>query len=195
MNNCKIGIDLDGVIANFAYSFTELASHVYGMRVIEDENQILDWDWSKWYGLDKKRLEKLFEMIDESDIFWMQLKLLPQPEEWNRFKTIFNLQNYDVYFITSRQNGINIKKQCEQWLEMNGWNNPTVLLSTQKELVVKGLELDYFIDDNYNTCVKVKEMNPSTTTIIRDYPYNQGSEQFIRVKNLNEFIAWIIGTY
>lgn len=54
MNNCKIGIDLDGVIANFAYSFTELASHVYGMRVIEDENQILDWDWSKWYGLDKK---------------------------------------------------------------------------------------------------------------------------------------------
>jgi len=190
----KIGIDIDGVIANFSKAFSLLLRDMYGnhLPIIENENEILYWDWEKWYPLEEPELyEKAFEEINKSDNFWMQVELINE-EHWNRFVKCFNVPEHEVYFITSRTNGINLHHQTVEWLSYHGWKNPQVILSKQKHVIVDELKLDYFIDDNLSTLSSVSWYTDAKCYLY-NYPHNAGyyfSDS--RVNNLYDFTTIIL---
>lgn len=188
----KIGVDIDGVIANFIRGFSILARNRFGKHVpiIENKEDILTWDFS-FLNITEREAGEIFIEIQKSDSFWTTLKVVDL-ESWRDFITEFNTDKYEVYFISNRENGINLHSQTVKWLNSVGWRNPQVILTKTKHYIIGLLEIDYFIDDNSKNCQDAL-MLTSADCYVYDYPHNRYIEmeyfnsEIKRVNNLTEF--------
>lgn len=189
----KIGIDIDGVIANFMHHFSILSRNMYGehLPILESEDEILNWDIHKFYPLTEEQIINVFDEINNMDTFWMQLNLI-DVKNWIRFKDEFNNKEFEVYFITSRINGKNLHYQTVEWLTYNGWKNPQVIFANKKHDAINLLNIDYFIDDKLSTC-EMCFIKTNCKVFIYDYPHNKKTvyANLKRLKNLGEFIDFI----
>lgn len=194
MKNLKIGVDIDGVVGNFIKLFSMHLRDMYGkeLPIVENSDNVPDWDMHLWYPLSKQQISDGFKEINKSNSFWMQLELINK-EHWENFIHSFNHPFYDVYFITSRENGINIHYQTVSWLYYHGWENPQVILSNKKYNIINGIGIDYFIDDNFLT-VKDATEKTNATCVLYNYPHNNIINQpdLLRVNNLEEFTNLIL---
>lgn len=189
----KIGVDIDGVIGNFIKHFSMLLREMYRnhIPIIENSDNVPEWDMHKWFPLTEEEIDKGFEEIGKSNSFWLQLELINQ-EHWERFIKEFNNDDYDVYFITSRVNGIGIRSQTINWLEWNGWKNPQVILSTNKPYVINGIGINYFIDDKDDTVFYAHNLTFAKCYLYK-YPHNcLYYSNLNRLNNLDEFTNLIL---
>ena len=186
----KIGIDIDGVLADFTTDYIELLCEVSGVdrrpTSLYTTWQAPCWGFEEGLGFSKKDINTTWEVIKLSDDFWFNLA--PLSPEIN----LHALANNDeVYFITTRV-GKHVKHQTEQWLkEIHNVLNPTVLISADKGAVARGLELDVFIDDRDKNLWSVKGARKQTQCYVLDYPYNSGVDSTIatRIQQLSEIIC------
>lgn len=181
----RIGIDIDGVIANF-YSAYETA-------VIEEaggedkfpakypEQLPPVWDWPEHYGYDKMITGRVWKKIKESRSFWGNLGKLPDAKVLDQSMP---WAIHDVYFITNRA-GANAKQQTERWLrERFPIHNPTVLVTPNKGLAAAALQLDVYIDDKGENVLAVEQQSPATRVYLIDRPYNEHVKVQRRVSGL-----------
>lgn len=196
----RIGVDLDGVIADFSFRFSQVLRKLYGdhLPIVTDNRSIKHWDWYLWYPITKEEYDRAWNHILKNEVdFWESLPILNK-NEWYSIKELMLYDNIDVYFITSRAKtpGKSIITQCINWLEMSGWNNPQVIVSDEKEYIVKYLKIDYFVDDKKENCEDVKKMNSNCVVYVYDALHNRSLEDFNlgikRIYDLNEFLADIL---
>lgn len=156
MINVKIGIDLDGVLADFTFGFATQARRL-GLSPAYNSNE-QQLQYNGLCGLKMGDMEKVWKEIEKSRVFWSRLPSLIKPETWTRIKRACTL--HDVYFITSRFCGQHLKLQTEVWLRSFGVRNPTVLLVPSpraKAVIADRLHLDYVIDDSPEVLRAYKE--------------------------------------
>ncbi len=195
----KLGIDIDGCLANFAEKYAHLIIEVteknhfpVGWRVSEDFPPC--WDFDTAAGYTNKELAKVWDVIKRSTTFWE--KLLPldgAPETIKQFNRLAKA-GYDIYFLTNRI-GTKVKMQTEKWLYHCGLDYPTVLLAADKEPLIRALGIEAFIDDKPDTIMdlvqavtknredakvgKAKEEYKCWDHIyLKDAPYNRKDGQF-----------------
>lgn len=144
----KIGIDIDGVLADFNQSFIERCIAVTGRNLFPPDYIPTCWDYPQSLGYTKEETDAVWADIVVDPTFWESL--IPYDEA-----RMFLLQlpemvkKHDVYFITSRP-GIQAKLQTENWLHYQSadffWQ-PTVLICSNKGAAAIALNLDVYIDD------------------------------------------------
>lgn len=168
----KIGIDIDGVLADFNTGYIDLIRRTTGIQLPPVSNVYPDvWHYERAAGVTKKQEHEVWEHIRNSE-FWGQLFPLKGTLEVLDKLTQLRYEGHEIYFITSRV-GKKVKFQTERWLSLYGMNNPTVLISDKKGPVAQGLELDVFIDDKPENCADVQLASPKTRVFLLDQPYNR----------------------
>lgn len=179
----KLGIDIDGVLADFMKPAKDIAEAVTGKLIYEPA---LDWDWTNWHITDLQ-MDRIWEIIKDTSNFWMLLTRLPGV---NPSDLIALDQHHTLYFITTRvpTKGLTVEKQSAYWLSHSlGLTHPTVLVSKHKDQLAKALKLDAMIDDKPENLAGIAQASPTTQLYLMDQSYNQHEKRFERVNTFEEF--------
>ena len=178
----KLGVDLDGVLANWNDPMLALLNKVYFTHhKWGPEGGPTTWNWPvDQFGFTKDEVHKVWlDHINNTD-FWETLPVLDQPG-LDHIKRLQYL--HDIYFLTNRT-GPQVKARTENWLLRHGVMVPTVLqVRGSKAKVIDGLALDCFIDDSADNLSM--GTNPYYTPYLRDAPYNgEGYADIRRVRTI-----------
>jgi hypothetical protein len=137
------------------------------------------WDWPKeFFG--RHIPAAAYALVDQPDsTFWLDRQPL-QP--WvDFFKSLQS--SYALVFVTSRRGTPACRKQTVQWLEQQGFVDPTVIFSRDgfKGWAVAALGAVAFIDDHYKNCVDVLRANGTKCKVfVKDWQYNrQGVNSYV----------------
>lgn len=172
-----IGLDVDGVLADFNESFIDRVIAVTGRDLFPPRPfDIPTWAYPEYYGYTAQENEKVWTSIEQDDSFWYDLNAYPDGEVVSKYLADRLLRHDDdLYFITSRP-GLRAKSQTEQWLidELNVFG--TVLISSAKGLCAKALKLDVYIDDRWENAVDVAS-NTNTKAVLMNRPWNTAYDE------------------
>lgn len=161
----RIGIDIDGVLAEFNTEFKK------SFPRIPDDFVPDVWDWPRKYGATDKEIEEAWDDLWYSSTFWPRLS--PYPEMLKQVKVINTLteDGYEIYYITAR-NSWNAKFDTETWLLRHGIRCPTVIISEgkQKGKICSALGLDAMLDDSVENIIPISDACPA---YLLDRPWNQ----------------------
>ena len=172
----RIGLDIDGVFADFNVSFIERCISITGVdRFPVRPFDIPTWDYPQHYGYTAAQTEAVWENITADPLFWASLSAYP----WTQTALLrLNPNEDDIYFVTSRP-GVIPKQQTEAWLLANGGPlAPTVLISSLKGECALALQLDVYIDDRDKNVYDVMTISPKTRTFLLDKPWNRGDHVY-----------------
>lgn len=143
-----IGVDVDGVLADFGGAARRLCQALFNGRPADHLVQ-RGWGFDS-IGLSSEEEDELWRTIDSNENWWYN-SLFPLPNT-NLLKALCD--KHRVIFITNRKDALPqsgsmpVNEQTAYWLR--NWfkiPNPTVLLSKTKGPLALGLKLDYFVDD------------------------------------------------
>ena len=170
-----IGIDIDGVIADFNKDFIEKSIEVTGRDLYPERPfEITTWNYPESYGYSNEEVHKIWKEIKTSHDFLEELCYL----------------DADFYFITARP-GLRSKLQTEIWLELHGFPKPTVLISGDKDGLCKSLGVNFYIDDKVENCEHVEIYSPATMCYMLARPWNRKVKGVPRIDTLYEFLGEI----
>ena len=160
----NILVDLDGVIANFGKTFSELCNLKYGDRcqVIENTIDMPFWHWEDWYDITENEILDVWEDIRATSNFWMSLEILDY-WDWVYFRNALNKhESINVYFITAREetDGLSVANQSALWLTRQGWDNPFVIQNRKKGELSKLLDIKFVIDDKDKNIIDINKHIP-----------------------------------
>lgn len=171
----KVGIDVDGVLANFNDGFIDYLVSVLNKDLFPTRPfDIETWDYPQSYGYTEEEVNEVWRHIKADLNFWGQLK--PYADTQNFLSFLYHWQGIrnDVYFITARL-GLAAKVQTEQWLNRYGFPKATVLISPHKGDAAAILDLDVYIDDRDKNVYNVLQSRREQTNVyLRDQPWNRG---------------------
>lgn len=171
----KIGIDIDGVLADFCTAYEALHVEVTGRNTFApygQEEGPVTWNWPVVYGYTKEETAEVWNRIKSSDNFNMLLKTLPDARALRHWRGV---RKHDVYFVTARV-GERVKWQTEEWLQdVFGYydETPTVLIASDKGAIAKALNLDIYVDDNWHNAYNTGVASPTTQVYLIDRAYNR----------------------
>lgn len=188
----RIGVDIDGVLADFNNALIH--------RVIEVTDKDLfpvrpfdipTWNYPEHYGYSAAEVSAVWEDIKADSNFWYDLVDYPQTAALLAELTDAEADGAEVYFITARP-GTRVKEQTEEWLHDMGFFEATVLISSAKGLCARALNLTHYIDDRWENVVDVKQYNPSTEVYLLTQPWNvnndAGAQGVWRIDSIMDFM-------
>lgn len=177
----RIGIDVDGVLADFVSAYQPLFVEVTGRNKFEpgDIDNPPSWNWPTDRGYTAEETREVWKRIFADPEFWLNLHTIPhEVETLQHYYDHIVDAGHEVTFITNRA-GIAPRLQTEQWLEEAcGVFNPHVVIVGQgmKGHIAKAMELDCYVDDNYDNALDVILLSKART-YLRDCAYNRGLMQ------------------
>lgn len=185
----NIGVDIDGVLANFLQSAYETMRVMFNGRPDPSLFQT-SWAFSS-LGITKEEENQLWKTIDVTENWWMNLDPLPNT---NLLKPLCD--THRVIFITNRKDanvGWPIEQQSSEWLRRNyQLFFPNVIISDNKGPIAQGLKLDYFIDDRPKNVMEVNYAYPSCYTFLKRDTYNTELQGVLEVPHFDAFAQRIL---
>lgn len=172
----KIGLDVDGVLANFIYKY-KWAAEELGLAYQDGI-----WD----LGLNAEEVDLCWKLIKSTPDFWQTVP----PYEDLEFLAEKDSQ-HELCFITARvpTEGSPVNWQTAWWLEDHlGITLPTVLVVANwrdKPALIKALKLDAFLDDKMES-VENMVYSHGLNALLLDQPWN-ASADVNRVYSVSEF--------
>lgn len=171
MSKVIVGVDLDGVLANFNAAYRRKLIAVTGRDLIPEGEEPPVWDYAcPYYGYTRDEDKATWAAIIADPYFWFGLEAMP-----DAYGFLADVGHMDeVYFMTTRP-GLDVKGQSEHWLFDSGANDgPTVLICRgEKGHLARGLGLTHFIDDKPENCLSVATISPATAVYLLACKYNE----------------------
>lgn len=171
----KLGIDLDGCLANFTDSYAKLLTRRSGIPFPPSSDEFpREWFWDRAAGITREiEGETWSKDILKSKNFWQNLAPLPNAKPAIRWLNRLAKSGNEVYYITNRP-GDTSKHQTEKWLYELGMNYPTVITTADKLPFVKAIKLDFYVDDKTETIQEIAAANlPNLRLYLREWAYNR----------------------
>ena len=201
----NIGVDIDGIFANFHYSFSQVANKLFGCPIVEDINEVRAYRWEDWgYPLTKEQHNLVWREIDKNvSDFWFNAKSLVKGSVFDRLE-LLEQNNHSIYFITTRRNtaGKNVLNQTNRWIKKHSsLEHFSVIPTTKKGKILNDIGMDYFVDDYPENLIEATIEAPKCKSFLLVRPYNSYFLQFIKdshkfknigiVYNVDEFLDQI----
>lgn len=188
----KIGIDVDGVLADFNQDFIQTVIDATGKDLFPPRPfDIPCWDYPEHYGYTAADTKHVWQdVIIPDPTFWVSLEPYPGTEAALQLLKDRDDEHDEVYFITARP-GTFPKHQTEVWLRAHhgdfNWR-PTVLISGMKGQCAEALRLDKYIDDRSENVLDVSRECKGTYLMTRPWNKDLDCEKYgiTRVTSIEE---------
>jgi hypothetical protein len=148
----RVGIDLDGVLADFRSAFRTIASSVLRSELKGGEEELTADD-----------VERVWKTIASTHNWWVSVEA-HEPEQIARLFRLARDKQWEIVFLTKRppSGGDAVQYQTQWWLEQQGFLLPAVItVPGSRGELANALRLDILIDDLFVNCAEV--VGASTT--------------------------------
>jgi len=143
----RLGIDVDGVVADFRTAFRALAERELGIAPDDVETE-----------LSKPDVERLWRSVAAATNWWLDVPPY-EPDQLTRLYALVRRARWEVFFMTSRpvSAGDSVQLQTQVWLERHGFYLPSVLTAPTgaRGELVRSLRLDLALDDRMVNCLEI----------------------------------------
>jgi hypothetical protein len=195
----RIGIDIDGVLADFRTAFRAAAR-----RCLRHDIEEAD-DFESVGPLSPDDVRRVWEHIGSTQNWWMDVPAY-EPDQIARLYSVMRSANWEVFFMTKRppSAGDTVQFQTQWWIERFGFYLPAVMtVPGSRGEIANGLRLDMIIDDQLINCVEVISAAPAKALLMlrtadaaaRDHASNRGigvvaslSEAITVLERLNDVL-------
>ena len=187
-----VGLDIDGVVADFLSPFLLRLEKRIGKGPIPAES-LRSVRLSAHPVLTEDAVRDCADAVRRDPDFWDGLDSLLSPEQWRRLEHLS--QGGQLSFITHRtgHESWDIHAVTSEWFRRHGITNPDVhLVENEKSAVVEKLGVVLFVDDNYENCQDVAE-HTSARVLMPHHPYNGAFSHpgVTRIMHFNEVFTEI----
>jgi hypothetical protein len=158
----RIGIDVDGVIADFRTAFRAAAVRCLRRDVAESG------DPDATGPLSPDDIRKVWAYIARTQNWWMEVPPY-EPDQIARLYSLTRAVGWEVFFMTKRppSAGDSVQFQTQWWIERFGFYLPAVLtVPGSRGDVANGLRLDMIIDDQVLNCIEVISAAPTKALLM-----------------------------
>lgn len=158
----RIGVDVDGVLADFRAAFREAARQTLGRDFVEPE------DPKNPQAILQKDVRRVWDWVGKQTNWWMELAPY-EPGQIARLYSITRAARWEVFFLTNRpaSAGDSVQFQTQWWIEREGFFLPAVLtVPGSRGDIANGLRLDLLIDDLSINCVEVVSSSPTKALLM-----------------------------
>lgn len=166
----RVGLDVDGVLADFRTAFRELATSELGdTRQADIET-----------NLSKGDIERLWKAVARVANWWTALPAY-EADQLGRLYALSRRWRWEVFFMTSRppSAGDAVQLQTQAWLEQHGFFLPAVLTAPAgaRGELARGLRLDVVVDDHFVNCMEIIGASNSKVLLMARQPIDQERRQ------------------
>lgn len=160
----RIGVDVDGVLADFRAAFRALARPQPASPSLEENSPAT-------MPLEPARVRQLWNVIANTPNWWLQLTAY-EPSQIQRLYSLGRQHGWEVFFLTKRpaSAGDPVLVQTQWWLERHGFYMPAVItVPGSRGELANALRLDLVIDDQMENCAEViSSSSTKTVLMVRD---------------------------
>ena len=159
----KIGVDVDGVLADFRIGFTQAVRAVHGHDVGPDDPAT---SWSD--RLSNRELDAAWKHISRTANWWTTLKAYEKPQV-KRLYDLTRERRWEVFFLTKRPAtaGEPVQYQTQWWIEQQGFLMPSVItVPGSRGELSNALRLDIVIDDQVINCIEVVSASAAKAILV-----------------------------
>jgi hypothetical protein len=175
----RIGIDVDGVLADFRTAFRNAAQK----SLRHDIDPTPDTEEASGV-LTPRDVRRVWDDIGKTQNWWMDVPPY-EPEQIARLYAITRAVGSEVFFLTKRppSAGDSVQFQTQWWIERFGFYLPAVLtVPGSRGDIANGLRLDVLVDDQLINCVEVVSSSAAKAVLMlrtsdpaaRDHATNRG---------------------
>ena len=154
----RLGIDVDGVVADFRSAFRALAERELGITAKDAESD-----------LTKADIERLWRAIAGMANWWLDVPAY-EPDQIDRLYSRVRQSRWEVFFVTSRppSAGDSVQLQTQVWLERHGFFLPSVLTAPAgaRGELARCLRLDIALDDRIVNCLEITSASNSKAVMV-----------------------------
>jgi hypothetical protein len=146
----RIGIDIDGVLADFRTAFRAAARRCLRRDIEESDDAAAG-------PLSPDEVRRVWEHIAKTQNWWMDVPAY-EPDQIARLYSVMRAVGWEVFFMTKRppSAGDSVQFQTQWWIERFGFYLPAVMtVPGSRGDIANGLRLDMIIDDQLINCVEV----------------------------------------
>jgi 5' nucleotidase, deoxy (Pyrimidine), cytosolic type C protein (NT5C) len=187
-----VGLDIDGVLADFLSPFLRLLEKRTGTGRI-DPQAYIDLNFSAHPAFSSEIVIECILKVSNDPQFWEQLYPLPSAAQWEILDGLS--RKHQLIFITHRYecDNYSIHQVTCDWLRKHGVSDPVVYFtrSYKSELIAK-LKVGLFVDDRHENCQDVAE-NTNAVVLMPHRPYNQTFSHpgVQRIQDLDELLPFL----
>jgi len=187
-----VGLDIDGVVADFLSPFLRVVEKKLGNGPIPAET-ITDFNFKDHPLLSEKIVDECMVSVSYDPGFWHKLSSLLSVEQWQELDKLS--RKGQLIFITHRyeRETYDIHEVTRHWLERHGIGKPVVYFTQEsKAKLVDHLGVSLFVDDRHENCQEVAERTRAMV-VMPHRPYNQTftHPRVKRIWNFNELFAYL----
>lgn len=156
----RIGLDVDGVLADFRTAFREAAS---GLAADDRDLNVVSPA-----SLSDRELKRAWKAVSAIPNWWLNLRAF-EPEQIRRLYGMTRQLKWEVFFLTKRPrtDGDSVQFQTQWWLEHHGFFLPSVLtVPGSRGEIANALHLDIVVDDLHLNCVEVISASPAKALLL-----------------------------
>ena len=187
-----VGMDIDGVVADFLPPFLQRLAECAGKGPIDPES-VTDPSFTNHPLLSQEIISRCMVEVSYDAGFWQELAPLPSAEEWLALDRL-SRQNR-LIFITHRyeRETYDISRITCDWLKKHGVSNPVVYFTqSHKSELIEKLAVELFVDDRHENCREAAE-NTHAVVMMPHRPYNSAFShpRVQRVQDLAEIFSFL----
>src|ERR1043166_5530311 len=166
-----IGLDIDGVLADFLPPFLKLLEKRVGNGPI-DPLSIIDPSFISHPLISQELIAECMVEVSYNARFWEDLAPLPTSKQWQELENLSQKQK--LVFVTHRyeRDTYSIQQLTCDWLRKHGVTKPVVYFTqSYKSELVRELKLELFVDDRHENCLDIAE-NTNAVVMMPHRSYN-----------------------
>jgi len=177
----KVMLDIDGCLAGFLLSFSQVGHEMFGTEVVKSESEQKQWD--SIGGMTSDQQEKVWEVVVKDPAFWCNMSIIISARSAKVLRELAKIKRHDFYYVTSRR-GVDAKHQTKIWLyehDLPRWDLIMAAKPSAKGLIAEGIGADIATEDS-PMGIRSYRKHPLGYLIVPTYPYNEDvSGPYIRV--------------
>jgi uncharacterized HAD superfamily protein len=187
-----IGLDIDGVLADFISPFVRFLEQHVGRGSI-DPKTITDLTFSNHPFLSEQIVAECIQNVSNDHRFWRRLAPLASAEQWRLLDGLSRRQK--LVFVTHRyeRESYSIRDVTCDWLKQQGVSQPVVYFTqSYKSELIRKLNIKLFVDDRHENCRDVAE-NTEAVVFMPHRTYNQSfaHPRVQRIQDLAELFVYL----
>ena len=164
----RVGIDLDGVVADFRSAFEQAAAEAGVRFALPRPTSPAGAGPVPAEPLSSRNIKQIWDHVRRVPNWWVRLDAY-EPDQIARLYELVRRLKWEVVFMTRRPStlGDPVQYQSQWWLEEQGFFYPAVVtVPGSRGELANALRLDVVVDDQLHNCVDVTSSSAAKALLL-----------------------------